>query len=56
MLKGEVFISRDAIRFYREEEYRAALNKCRAMVFLCEHETQGIAYQQALSCDVPIFA
>jgi hypothetical protein len=26
------------------------------MIFLCEHETQGIAYQQALSCDVPIFA
>ncbi len=42
--------------FYREEEYRAALSKCRAMIFLCEHETQGIAYQQALSCDVPIFA
>jgi glycosyltransferase involved in cell wall biosynthesis len=26
------------------------------MIFLCEHETQGIAYQQALSCDVPILA
>jgi hypothetical protein len=26
------------------------------MIFLCEHETQGIAYQQALSSDVPIFA
>ena len=26
------------------------------MVFLCEHETQGIAYQQALSCGVPIMA
>ena len=26
------------------------------MVFLCEHETQGIAYQQALSSGVPIFA
>jgi hypothetical protein len=26
------------------------------MVFLCEHETQGLAYQQALSCDVPIMA
>lgn len=26
------------------------------MVFLCEHETQGIAYQQALACGVPIFA
>ena len=26
------------------------------MIFLCEHETQGIAYQQALSCGVPILA
>ena len=41
---------------YREEEYRAALEKCRGMVFLCEHETQGIAYQQALSSGVPILA
>ena len=41
---------------YREEEFQAALGKCRAMVFLCEHETQGIAYQQALSCGVPILA
>ena len=41
---------------YREEDFRAALAKCNAMIFLCEHETQGIAYQQALSCGVPIFA
>jgi glycosyltransferase involved in cell wall biosynthesis len=26
------------------------------MLFLCEHETQGLAYQQALSCDVPVLA
>src|SRR5262249_39761755 len=41
---------------YREEEFRAALARCRTMIFLCEHETQGIAYQQALSCNVPILA
>jgi glycosyltransferase involved in cell wall biosynthesis len=41
---------------YREEEFHNALQKCRTMVFLCEHETQGIAYQQALSCNVPILA
>lgn len=41
--------------FYDEDEFHAALDQCRAMIFLCEHETQGIAYQQALSCDVPIF-
>jgi hypothetical protein len=41
---------------YREDDFRAALSKCRSMIFVCEHETQGIAYQQALSCGVPIFA
>ena len=24
------------------------------MVFLCEHETQGLAYQEALAADVPV--
>jgi glycosyltransferase involved in cell wall biosynthesis len=42
--------------FYREEEFLALLKRSKAMVFLCEHETQGIAYQQALSCEVPILA
>lgn len=42
--------------YYREEDFRSALSNCRAMIFLCEHETQGIAYQQALACGVPIFA
>ena len=42
--------------YYREEDFRLALARCRVMVFLCEHETQGIAYQQGLSCGVPIFA
>jgi hypothetical protein len=41
---------------YREADYQAALAKCRTMVFLCEHETQGIAYQQALAAGVPILA
>ncbi len=41
---------------YREEEFRSAISQCQIMVFLCEHETQGIAYQQALSADVPILA
>jgi hypothetical protein len=41
---------------YREEEFHFALGQSKAMLFICEHETQGIAYQQALSCGVPIFA
>lgn len=48
----------DEIRYgyYEEEDFRQKLRECRAMIFLCEHETQGIAYQQALSCGVPILA
>lgn len=42
--------------FYREEEFHELLMMSKAMVFLCEHETQGIAYQQALSCGVPVLA
>lgn len=41
---------------YREPQFRNLLARARAMVFLCEHETQGIALEQALSCDVPVFA
>lgn len=42
--------------YYEEENFRRRLRECRAMVFLCEHETQGFAYLQALSCGVPILA
>jgi hypothetical protein len=41
---------------YQEEDYRAALSRCRTMIFLCQNESQGIAYQQALSCGLPIMA
>jgi glycosyltransferase involved in cell wall biosynthesis len=36
--------------------YKDLLSKSRAMIFLCEHETQGIAYQEALASNVPIIA
>ena len=42
--------------YYQEDDFRAALARCKAMIFLCEHETQGIAYQQALASGVPILA
>ena len=42
--------------FYKEEDFRKLLERCRAMIFLCEHETQGFAYLQTLSCGVPILA
>jgi glycosyltransferase involved in cell wall biosynthesis len=42
--------------FYDDLEYRALLARSRAMVFLCEHETQGMAYQEAMASGVPILA
>lgn len=42
--------------YYREEDFKSLIQSSRSMIFLCEHETQGIAYQQALACGVPILA
>jgi len=42
--------------FYREKEFRDLISRSRSMVFLCEHETQGIALLQTLSCGLPVFA
>lgn len=51
-------LTTEVIRYgrYQEDSFLSLLNRSKAMIFLCEHETQGIAYQQALSCGVPILA
>ena len=41
---------------YKETDYRDLLRRARAMVFLCEHESQGIGCQECLSSDVPVLA
>jgi hypothetical protein len=41
---------------YDEPQYKDALDTCRAMIFLCEHESQGLAYLECLATDVPILA
>jgi len=41
---------------YDEEQYEEVLRQCRFMVFLCEHESQGIAYQECLSSGIPVLA
>ncbi|HEX4132678.1 MAG TPA: glycosyltransferase [Pirellulales bacterium] len=41
---------------YKEHEYRKLLRDSRAMVFLSPHETQGIAYLEALSMGLPLLA
>ncbi len=42
--------------FYKEEDFERLLTRCRSMIFLCEHETQGFAYLQTLASGVPILA
>ena len=37
-------------------DFKAALRAARSMVFLCEHETQGLAYQEAMASGIPVFA
>ncbi|OWK71767.1 glycosyltransferase [Pedobacter sp. AJM] len=41
---------------YIPSQLRDMIEMSKAVIFLCEHETQGIAYQQILSTDTPIFA
>ncbi len=41
---------------YEPDQYRGVLARSRCMVFICEHETQGLAYQEALSAGVPLLA
>lgn len=36
--------------------YRKALRGARSLIFLCEHETQGLAYQEAMASGVPVLA
>jgi hypothetical protein len=41
---------------YTHEQYHKLLGRSRWMLFLCEHETQGMAYQEALACNIPVLA
>ena len=41
---------------HHHSEFQNALKRARAMIFICEHETQGLAYQEALSSNVPVLA
>jgi hypothetical protein len=41
---------------YTHSELKAKLKASKAVIFLCEHETQGLAYQQILATNTPILA
>lgn len=51
-------LSFEIIRYgeYTAAHFKNALSRCRAMIFLCEHESQGLAYQEALASGVSILA
>jgi glycosyltransferase involved in cell wall biosynthesis len=48
----------ECIRYgsYDHQELTDKLRRCKAVIFLCEHETQGLAYQQILATGTPILA
>jgi hypothetical protein len=48
----------EVIRYgqYHHQTYASMLLRSRSLLFLCEHETQGMAYQEALACNVPVLA
>lgn len=41
---------------YNQEVYLDKLKQSKAMIFLSAHESQGLAYQECLSCNVPVIA
>lgn len=48
----------EVIRYghYHHVEFLRLLRRSRSMLFLCEHETQGLACQEAMACNVPVLA
>jgi hypothetical protein len=41
---------------YNEEQYKEALQNSRSMIFLCEHESEGLACLECLASGVPVLA
>lgn len=42
--------------FYKKRDFKKLLAESIAMLFLCEHESQGLAYQEAMAMNIPILA
>lgn len=41
---------------YSTEEYHNKLAQAKVMIFISAHESQGLAYQECLSCNIPVMA
>jgi hypothetical protein len=48
----------EIVRYGRHthQQYRKLLGRSKWMLFVCEHETQGMAYQEALASNLPVLA
>ncbi len=51
-------LSFHSIRYgrYSPTQYKSLLARSNALIFLSRYETQGLAYQESLSCGVPVLA
>lgn len=41
---------------YGIADYKDRLSRSKVMIFISEHESQGLAYQECMAADVPVFA
>lgn len=41
---------------YTTDEYKKILSHSKVMIFIAEHESQGLACQECMSCNVPVIA
>jgi hypothetical protein len=51
-------LSHETVRYreYDHETFRRQLKRARGLLFVCENETQGIAYQEAMASNLPVLA
>ena len=51
-------ISHTTLRYgeHHQGEFAKAVAESRSLIFLCEHETQGLAYQEAMAAGTPVLA
>lgn len=51
-------LTHETLRYgeHHQSQFRSAVRRGRALLFVCEHETQGLAYQEAMAADMPVIA
>lgn len=51
-------LSHQVLRYghHHQGMFADGVRRARSMIFVCEHETQGLAYQEAMAANVPVLA